>query len=61
MKTDYCAYPPQIALEVEIVEQSDGDRTALRGLHSARTLRRGDRRGIVDKGGTTNALSEEVS
>jgi multidrug efflux pump subunit AcrA (membrane-fusion protein) len=28
MKTDYCAYPPQIAADVEIVEQRDGERTA---------------------------------
>ncbi len=27
MKTDYCAYPPQIAADVEITEQRDGDRT----------------------------------
>jgi putative peptide zinc metalloprotease protein len=28
MKTDYCAYPPRIAADVEIAEQRDGDRTA---------------------------------
>lgn len=28
MKTDYCAFPPQIAADVEIVEQRDGDRLA---------------------------------
>ncbi len=28
MKTDYCAYPPQIADDVEIGEQRDGDRPA---------------------------------
>jgi len=28
MKTDYCAYPPQIAADVEIAEQRDGERTA---------------------------------
>jgi putative peptide zinc metalloprotease protein len=28
MKTDYCAYPPLIAPDVEISEQRDGDRTA---------------------------------
>src|SRR5215510_10476743 len=28
MKTDYCAYPPRIAADVEIVEQRDGDRPA---------------------------------
>ncbi len=28
MKTDYCAYPPQIAPDVEIGEQRDGDRPA---------------------------------
>jgi putative peptide zinc metalloprotease protein len=28
MKTDYCAYPPRIAADVEIVEQLDGDRLA---------------------------------
>jgi hypothetical protein len=27
MKTDYCAYPPQLAADVEITEQRDGDRT----------------------------------
>ena len=27
MKTDYCAYPPQIAADVEITEQRDGERT----------------------------------
>ena len=26
MKTDYCNYPPQIAADVEITEQRDGDR-----------------------------------
>jgi hypothetical protein len=26
MKTDYCAYPPRIAADVEIVEQRDGNR-----------------------------------
>jgi putative peptide zinc metalloprotease protein len=26
MKTDYCAYPPRIAADVEIAEQRDGDR-----------------------------------
>ena len=28
MKTDYCAWPPQIAADVEIAEQRDGDRPA---------------------------------
>src|SRR5262245_12863098 len=28
MKTDYCAYPPLIAPDVEITEQDDGDRRA---------------------------------
>jgi putative peptide zinc metalloprotease protein len=28
MKTDYCAWPPQIAADVEIAEQRDGDRQA---------------------------------
>ncbi|HZF38208.1 MAG TPA: hypothetical protein VE715_05270, partial [Blastocatellia bacterium] len=28
MKTDYCAYPPRIAADVEIAEQQDGDRPA---------------------------------
>lgn len=28
MKTDYCAYPPRIAADVEIAEQRDGDRPA---------------------------------
>ncbi|MGH9940343.1 MAG: hypothetical protein ACREAM_29220 [Blastocatellia bacterium] len=28
MKTDYCAYPPQIAADIEIAEQRDGDRLA---------------------------------
>ncbi|MGH9839287.1 MAG: HlyD family efflux transporter periplasmic adaptor subunit [Blastocatellia bacterium] len=28
MKTDYCAYPPQIAADVEINEQRDGDQPA---------------------------------
>jgi putative peptide zinc metalloprotease protein len=28
MKTDYCAYPPGIAADVEIAEQRDGDRPA---------------------------------
>jgi multidrug resistance efflux pump len=28
MKTDYCAYPPRIAVDVEIGEQRDGDRPA---------------------------------
>ena len=28
MKTDYCTYPPQIAADVEITEQHDGDRLA---------------------------------
>jgi putative peptide zinc metalloprotease protein len=28
MKTDYCAYPPRIADDVEIAEQRDGDRQA---------------------------------
>ncbi|HEU0175876.1 MAG TPA: HlyD family efflux transporter periplasmic adaptor subunit [Blastocatellia bacterium] len=28
MKTDYCAYPPRIAVDVEISEQRDGDRPA---------------------------------
>src|SRR5438132_13916837 len=28
MKTDYCAYPPQIAADVEITEQLDGEQTA---------------------------------
>jgi hypothetical protein len=28
MKTDYCTYPPQIAADVEITEQRDGDRLA---------------------------------
>ena len=27
MKTDYCAYPPQLAADVEITEQRDGGRT----------------------------------
>jgi hypothetical protein len=27
MKTDYCAYPPQIAADVEVAEQRDGERT----------------------------------
>jgi multidrug resistance efflux pump len=27
MKTDYCAYPPRIAADVEITEQRDGDRS----------------------------------
>ena len=26
MKTDYCTYPPQIAADVEITEQRDGER-----------------------------------
>ena len=26
MKSDYCAYPPQLADDVEITEQRDGDR-----------------------------------
>ncbi len=29
MKSDYCAYPPQLADDVEITEQRDGDRLAL--------------------------------
>ena len=28
MKTDYCAWPPQIASDVECAEQQDGDRPA---------------------------------
>ena len=28
MKGDYCAYPPRIALDVEITEQHDGERPA---------------------------------
>src|SRR5215475_3133298 len=28
MKSDYCAYPPQLADDVEIAEQRDGDRLA---------------------------------
>jgi len=28
MKTDYCVWPPQIATDVEVTEQRDGDRTA---------------------------------
>ena len=28
LKTDYCAYPPRIAADVEIAEQRDGDRPA---------------------------------
>ncbi|HEV2664230.1 MAG TPA: hypothetical protein VG324_04930, partial [Blastocatellia bacterium] len=28
MKTDYCAYPPRIAADVEVTEQRDGDRPA---------------------------------
>ncbi len=28
MKTDYCAYPPQIAADVEVAEQRDGGRAA---------------------------------
>jgi putative peptide zinc metalloprotease protein len=28
MKTEYCSYPPQIAPEVEVTEQRDGDRQA---------------------------------
>ena len=27
MKTDYCVYPPQLAADVEITEQIDGERT----------------------------------
>lgn len=27
MKTDYCAYPPEIAADLEITEQRDGART----------------------------------
>src|SRR5262249_31979714 len=27
MKTDYCVYPPQLAADVEITEQLDGERT----------------------------------
>src|SRR5215510_10012293 len=37
MKSDYCAYPPQLADDVEITEQSDGDRRVLSLLEGSLT------------------------
>src|SRR5262245_5326978 len=67
MRTDYCAYPPQLADDVEITEQRDGDRLAfIAGSVAACRyilLREAERRvlSLLEESLTPAALSEEFT
>src|SRR5262245_47030051 len=67
MKSDYCAYPPQLADDVEITEQRDGDRpafiagSAVVGRYIL--LREAERRvlSLLEKSFTPTAICEEFA
>ncbi|MGH9834460.1 MAG: hypothetical protein ACREBD_26840 [Blastocatellia bacterium] len=67
MNTDYCAYPPQLADDVEITEQRDGDRLAFIAGSAAVgryiLLREAERRvlSLLEESLTPAALSEEFT